>query len=99
VSNIDSIAKYLIAGMVILGCLILIFTGRGDPVQPWTVMGIIVGWIVRDSAGTSAVNQVERINASQPVVTASAGPPATITTQPAVNGDDAVVVEDDDGQG
>lgn len=87
-SNIDSIAKYLIAGMVILGCLILIFTGRGDPVQPWTVMGIIVGWIVRDSAGTSAVNAVERINATQPTVTATAGPPAGVAVAPAVANDD-----------
>ena len=76
----DSMAKYLIAGMVILGCLILIFTGRGDPVQPWTVMGIIVGWIVRDSAGNAAVNAVERINASQPTLTATSGPPATVTS-------------------
>lgn len=78
--SIDSVAKYMIAGIVILGCFVLIFTGRGDQVQPWTVMGIIVGWIVRDSAGNAAVNAVERINASQPTLTASSGPPATVTS-------------------
>lgn len=78
--KVDTVAKYLIAGIVIVGCFILIFTGRGDQVQPWTVMGIIVGWIVRDSAGNAAVSAVERINASQPTVTATSGPPATVTT-------------------
>lgn len=81
-SILESAAKYLIAGIIIVGCFILIFTGRGDQVQPWTVMGIIVGWIVRDSAGTAAAQNVERMNASQPTITATSGPPAVVTSTP-----------------
>jgi hypothetical protein len=61
---IDSLAKYLIALTVIIGCLVLIFTGRGDPVQPWTVIGLIVGWIIRDSAGNTAATNTAKVAAA-----------------------------------
>jgi len=36
-----------------------------DLSQAWTVIGLIVGWIVRDSAGQSATtNAVRTINAA-----------------------------------
>ncbi len=66
---IDTVAKYAIALVVVIGCLILIYTGQGDPVQPWTILGLIIGWIIRDSAGnTSAANLAKAQAAVPPVV-------------------------------
>ena len=80
---LQSVAKYAIALVVIIGCLLLIYQSRGDQVQPWTIIGLIVGWIIRDSAGNSATSNVERIAASQPTVTSTSGPPARTTVTPA----------------
>jgi hypothetical protein len=68
---------------VVVGCLVLIYTGKGDPVQPWTIMGLIIGWIIRDSAGNTSSANLARVAAAQPTVTTSAGPPATTTVTPA----------------
>jgi hypothetical protein len=79
---LSSIAKYAIALVVIIGCLVLIYQGRGDQVQPWTVIGLIVGWIIRDSAGSSASADVQRIAAAQPSVVATGGNPPTARVDP-----------------
>lgn len=72
---IDSLAKYLIAGIVIIGCLVLIGTGRGDQVQPWTIIGLVIGWIIRDNAGSSATsNAVSLSGRSRPPRSAPARP-------------------------
>lgn len=81
-NQISTIAKYTIALTVIIGCFVLIYQGRGDQVQPWTVIGLIVGWIIRDSAGESATGLVERVQASQPTVTTTAGPPQRTVIAP-----------------
>ena len=52
--TIQTVGKYLIAVAVIVGCFVLLYTAKATDTQPWTVIGLIVGWIVRDSAGTSA---------------------------------------------
>ena len=80
--NIDTFAKYLIAGIVVIGCLILIYQSRGDPVQPWTILGLVIGWIIRDSSGNSSSANLARVAAAQPTVTTSAGPPARTTITP-----------------
>jgi ABC-type uncharacterized transport system permease subunit len=58
--TIQTVGKYLIAVAVILGCFVLLYTGKSADTQPWTVIGLIVGWIVRDSAGTSATTNAVR---------------------------------------
>lgn len=74
---LQTLAKYGIALTVIVGCLILIYQGRGDQVQPWTIIGLIVGWIIRDSASNDATRNVERLAATQPTVTTGGNPPRT----------------------
>jgi hypothetical protein len=74
---IDTAAKYVIALVVVVGCLVLIYQSRGDPVQPWTIMGLIIGWIIRDSAGNSSSANLARLAASQPTVTTAGNPPST----------------------
>lgn len=64
---VNTFAKYAIALTVIVGCFVLIYQGKGDQVQPWTIIGLVVGWIIRDSSGQSATtNAVKTIAASQP---------------------------------
>jgi hypothetical protein len=79
---IDTGAKYVIALVVIIGCFVLIYQGKGDQTQPWTVIGLIAGWIIRDSAGNSAASNVATIAASQPTVTTGGNPPRTTVTPP-----------------
>jgi hypothetical protein len=81
----DSIFKYAIALVVIVGCFVLIYTGKGDQVQPWTVIGLVVGWIIRDSAGNSSSANLARVAASQPTVTTGGNPPRTTVTPTEVN--------------
>ncbi len=54
--TIDGIAKYAIAAAVIAGCFAIIYLSppSSDNTQPWSVITLIVGWLIRDSAGTSA---------------------------------------------
>lgn len=64
---LQTIGKYLIAVAVIVGCFFLIYTAKATDTQPWTVIGLIVGWIVRDSAGSSATtNAVKTLAAANP---------------------------------
>ena len=63
--TIQTVGKYLIALVTLAGCFALLYTVDPANTQPWTVIGLIVGWIVRDSAGTSATtNAVKTINAA-----------------------------------
>lgn len=65
--SLDSLnvaAKYVIALTVIVGCFVLIYEGKGDQVQPWTVIGLVVGWIIRDSSGNQAAANVAKIAAA-----------------------------------
>lgn len=90
--GIDTLAKYAIALAVIIGCFVLIGTSAPltqadgtifppDNTQPWSILALIVGWLIRDSAGNSATANVERIAAAQPTTTTTnAGPPVTSTT-------------------
>lgn len=64
IDTINAIAKYAIALVVIVGCFTLIYQGKGDQVQPWTVIGLVVGWIIRDSAGNQATANVKQIAAA-----------------------------------
>lgn len=77
---VGEVAKYVIALAIIAGAFVLIYQGKGDQTQPWTVIGLIAGWIIRDSAGNSATANVERIAAAQPTVTTSGNPPRTTVT-------------------
>lgn len=62
---IQTLGKYLIAATVLIGCFVLLYTAKATDTQPWTVIGLIVGWIVRDSAGSSATtNAVKTIAAT-----------------------------------
>jgi hypothetical protein len=75
---LNNAAKYIIALALIGGCFVLIYQGKGDQTQPWTVIGLIAGWIIRDSAGNSAASNVATIAASQPTVTTGGVPPRTV---------------------
>lgn len=78
----DLPAKLLIAGSIVLGAFWLIATNpTGDNTQPWSVISLIVGWLIRDSAGTAATNSVLKVQAAQPTTTLSV-PPATATVTP-----------------
>ena len=81
---LNSGAKYVIALTLIAGCFILIYQGKGDQTQPWTVIGLIAGWIIRDSAGNSAASNVATIAAAQPTVTTGGNPPRTTVSPPEV---------------
>jgi hypothetical protein len=82
IDNLNAVAKYIIALSLIAGCFVLIYQGRGDQTQPWTVIGLIAGWIIRDSAGNSAAANVATIASAQPTVTTTAGPPQRTTVTP-----------------
>jgi N-acetyl-anhydromuramyl-L-alanine amidase AmpD len=82
---VRTLATYAIAVLILLGAFVLIYTAKGDPSQSWLVVGAIVGYIFRDSAGAQATANVSRINAS-------AQPSQVVNAQPAdqviVNGPD-----------
>lgn len=65
--TIQTIGKYAIALVTLGGCFWLLYIGDAASTQPWTVIGLIVGWIVRDSAGQQATsNAVKTIAAATP---------------------------------
>jgi hypothetical protein len=84
--TIQTVAKYAIALVVIGGCFLIIYqaTPDADVTQPWTIIGLIVGWIIRDSAGNAATSNMERLAAAQPTVTTGGNPPRTTVTPPDV---------------
>jgi hypothetical protein len=57
---ISTIGKYVIALAVIAGSFVIIYQDANNA-QPWTVVGLIVGWIIRDSAGQSATSNAVRL--------------------------------------
>ncbi len=73
--TIQAIAKYVVAVVVLIGAFAIIGIDTPqhlDATAPWGVIGLIVGWIVRDSAGQSATSNAVKITAAaQPN-----GPPA-----------------------
>lgn len=76
--TLQTIGKYLIAAAVIVGAFIIIGVdanrGVTGDAQPWSAIALIVGWIVRDSAGQSATtNAVKLVAAGNPAQ--PAGPP------------------------
>jgi hypothetical protein len=72
--TLQTVGKYVIALAVLVGCFYLIATAAAgaDMSQAWTVIGLIVGWIVRDSAGqqatTNAVKTITAANGTTPTV-------------------------------
>ena len=65
--TIQTIGKYAIALVTLGGCFLLLYQVDPSNTQPWTVIGLIVGWIVRDSAGQQATtNAVKTIAAANP---------------------------------
>ena len=69
--DLPTLGKYVIALAVIIGGFALIATGRGgDNTAAYGLIGAIVGWVVRDSAGTSATT-----NAIATIAAASAPAP------------------------
>lgn len=78
---VDTVAKYIIAGGVVAGCFYLIATvPTVDSVQPWTIIGLVIGWIIRDSAGNTSTANLTRLAQTQPTVTTSGNPPTTTVT-------------------
>jgi hypothetical protein len=80
----QGLGKYIIAGGVVAGCFYVIATSPigSDNTQPWSVITLIVGWLIRDSAGNSAAANIATIAASQPTVTTGGNPPRTTVTPP-----------------
>jgi len=81
--TIRTVATYAIATLILIGAFVLIFDAKGDPAQAWLVVGAIVGYVFRDAGGASATGMLLRVQAAQPTVTATSGPPATTTVTPA----------------
>jgi hypothetical protein len=71
---VRTLATYAIAVLILLGAFVLIYTAKGDPSQSWLVVGAIVGYIFRDSAGAQATANVSRINAQSPSPARSSTP-------------------------
>ena len=70
---IDTVAKYVIALVVVGACFYIIATTAPgvDQTLPWSVVTLIVGWIIRDSAGNTASANTARVAAAAaPVVVA-----------------------------
>jgi len=62
---IDSIAKYVIATVIVLGCFVLIYQNKGgDPTLPWAQIALVTGWLIRDSAGNSATANAIKVQAN-----------------------------------
>lgn len=58
---LNAAAKYIIALAVVGGCFaIILTTSAADNTQPWSVITLIVGWLIRDSAGNSATSNAVR---------------------------------------
>jgi hypothetical protein len=68
----------LIGLVVLVGCGVLIFTGRGSEEQVWLMAGIVVTYFFNRQQQASTVSQVLR---SQPTVTATPGPPPTVRVE------------------
>lgn len=88
---VDVLAKYLIALTVIVGCFFLIATSvpivqsggaviPPDNTQPWSAITLIVGWLIRDSAGNSAASNAATIAAAQPTIRAGGDPTEMVVT-------------------
>ncbi len=80
IDTLNAASKYIIALALIVGCFVLVYQSKGDQTQPWTVIGLIAGWIIRDSAGNSAAANVATIAAAQPTITSGGVPPTTTVT-------------------
>lgn len=84
--TLNTVGTYLIALVVIVGAFAVIWSNKGDLTLPYSAISLIVGWIVRDNAGSSATtNAVKTIAASIPTTTVVTGPGApplgsTVTT-------------------
>ena len=77
---IDSTAKYVIAAMIVIGCFVLIYQGRGgDVTLPWAQIALVTGWLIRDSAGAAATANAVKVQNAMPTTTLTAGPPASAT--------------------
>lgn len=83
--TIDTVAKWIVVVITMAACFYLLAAvPTVDPIQPWTIIGLVIGWIIRDSAGNTSSANLARVAASQPTVTTTAGPPATTTIAPSV---------------
>jgi hypothetical protein len=71
----DKWALYGISVLVLAGAFALIWYSRGQEEQVWLAIGLVLGNLFRDQAGSSATSNVERIQASQPSVTVGGNPP------------------------
>lgn len=81
--DIRTIATYLIAALVLIGAFVLIYQGRGDAGQAWLAVGAILGYVFRDAGGAAGASNAASIVAAQPTITATSGPPASVTSTPA----------------
>lgn len=72
---VNAIGKWAIVVLILAGSFVLLYQGKGDGLQPWSAISLIVGWVIRDSAGSSATtNAVKTIVAANPSY--QAPPPA-----------------------
>lgn len=84
-NNVRTGGTYLLLVIALVGCLLLIYQGRGNEEQAWAVTLLIIGALVRDAASIQSAQSTERIAAAtmaqQPTVTTTtAGPPRQTTT-------------------
>jgi hypothetical protein len=84
-SNLQMKATYGIAVLVLAGAFALIWFSRGTEEQVWLAIGLVLGFVFRDSAGASATNNAERIAAAQPTVSMGGDPPRATVTPPVVD--------------
>lgn len=68
--TIDTVAKWLVVLLTMGACFYLLAAvPTVDPIQPWTIIGLVIGWIIRDSAGNTSSANLARVAAMQPTIT------------------------------
>jgi len=70
-----------IGALVLGGCGVLIFLGRGSEDQAWLAVGIVLMYFFNRAQQAGTVNEVLR---SQPTLTATGVERAEVTAQPGV---------------
>lgn len=75
--TISTLGKYLIALAVLIGAFVTVTNNPSNSDSAWGVIGLIVGWIVRDSAGSSATSNAIKIAAASTPPAPPVGPSST----------------------
>lgn len=59
--NIQVIAPYAIAILILVGAFVLIYYQKGDSGQAWLAIGAVIGYVFRDAGGNAGARNAERV--------------------------------------